>query len=311
MFEKFDLEIIPIDPNDGMKIKTKEYWRDDVEFKTYNEAFSYFCKLGMDLNNPECILSNALSFGNDTIIRNKLLDSYLSFSAIKHRAFARALRSDSLYKSLPHKKLNIITDYHVDVIHGMKKTCLGRNFNDKEGIIFKTAQNSLLQNSETESLLLDNLKNDRMNDFYVFSRMELLSFSPQMLVNRDMDLSYIDPNFWEIFYKYGVNTIEFEKVSYTPAIDENNSFESLKKIMNFDHQDMWFYSFDMAYFEILESKFSIEKNSFKNSISISEDYRLLHDGQTQNQLQNLLRYKKGLSFYDLKVSIWGLVFAHR
>ncbi|MBK9478425.1 MAG: hypothetical protein IPN99_06220 [Bacteroidetes bacterium] len=311
LFTKFDLEIIAIDPNDAMKIKTKDYWRSQSNFSTYNEAFSHFCELGMVLNNPECILSNALSFGNDTVLRNKLLDSYLSFKNINHRAYAKALRHDSLYKSLPQKNILLISDFHVDVIHGLKKSCLGRNFKDKSGIIFETAKKSLSKNSTMECFLLDDLKSYRMNDYLVFSRMELLAFSPHMFLNRDLDLSYIEPNFWELFYKYGVNTIEFNNIRYTPAIDSDNSFESLKNILNIDHKDMWFNSFEMAYYSMSESKFSINNNSFRNSISLTADYKLLKNDQTRTQLQNLISTKKGLSFYDYTIRYWGKIFTHR
>jgi hypothetical protein len=300
LFEKFDLEILPIDPSDAMKIKTKNYWREGAVFTTYNEAFNYFCQEGIKYNNPECILSNALSFKNDTSKRNALLQTYLSYTNIKHREFANALKADSLFLSLKKRTMNLLTEYHVDVIHGTAKTSLARTFKNKSGIIYKTAQKSLVNDSLITSFILDDLKIDRMNDYLILKRLESLPYSELMNNYTDLDLNYNDPAFWEIFNKYSVNSIIYTHVRYTPTIRADNSFETLKMILDQDQNALWFDSFDLAYLNMIESKFIIGKNSFINKIYSSRDYKLLKNRDTQGQLQNQVITKKGMKFIEIR-----------
>ncbi|MBL0046499.1 MAG: M48 family metallopeptidase [Bacteroidetes bacterium] len=302
LFDNFDIDILPIDPNDGMKIKAKYYWRESPAFTTYNEAFTHFYNLSLKGNNPECILSNALSYANDTSKRNVLLDKYLSFSTINHRTFATAMRKDSLYTSLRQMNLHVISSFSVGALQGTNRINLGNVSNDKSGIIYRTIRNSFRIDSINNTMILDDLKSNNLNEFRNLKRMELFSRSYKLFINSDIDIILVDPTFWELFKKYDVTTINFNFYRYTTALPKENTLEGIQKIVNCNHSYMWYDSKYMKYLSVLVSSITLENMHMKQAISVSEEAKIDIKESTEQQLVKLLNTKKGMHLHSLRKS---------
>jgi hypothetical protein len=54
------------------QMQARFYWEGEVKFETYEQAFDFFCQVGALFEEPECILSNALSVNNNLELRNSL-----------------------------------------------------------------------------------------------------------------------------------------------------------------------------------------------------------------------------------------------
>ena len=112
LFDKLDFNLLPITQEEAKYIKARFYWQGEKKFKTYNEAFEFFNKLGSALNCNECKLSYALSMTRkkDIKLRNKLLIQYQALDHNKYKKYANSLINDDIIKNLSSKKLLVFNE---------------------------------------------------------------------------------------------------------------------------------------------------------------------------------------------------------
>lgn len=231
LFEKFDLDIIPIDPREGIKLKARFYWRDTPKFKTYEEAYNFFYYLGNKLNCSECILSNALSYTGDTASRNKLLLQYLSGDKILHRQYATDLYKGNIFKALSNTQRIVVFDEpEALVTQGYEKIPL---LDPKYA--FKPVTDSILKNSPNKTgFYLPQFKKTHLNDYLKLKALEDFSMVSTVSKGEKTELYILDPEYWEMFNKYKVNEIDFVQYRYHEERAFDKSYDGYRKVIGTD-----------------------------------------------------------------------------
>ncbi|MBI4947640.1 MAG: hypothetical protein HY840_14715 [Bacteroidetes bacterium] len=239
LFKKFDLEIIPIDPAEGMKIKTKFYWRDAPKFTTYEETFNFFYKVSQALNNHECILSNALSFTHDKDARNKLLEKYLSFTDIKYREFAENLIAETTTKNLGKDKLLVFHNFMITVRQGQGDVNIPTPELDKAQPLSLIFNDVASEHKNRIPLFMPDIKNNKCNNYKMLAELEMFSFMLTIAKGEKTELQILDPRYWEILHKYNVNEIEFINCSYFESHPRAKTLDDYKRTADLDYNSFF------------------------------------------------------------------------
>lgn len=120
------------------KISAKFYW-ENIKFITYEEAFLFFSQVAELLNEPECVLSKALSISFNKKQRDILLRNYLTNANILHKDFAENLLNGTIAKRLTNKKLSVFSRFQVTVRQGKEEILIREELNNKldylEGVL--------------------------------------------------------------------------------------------------------------------------------------------------------------------------------
>jgi Zn-dependent protease with chaperone function len=84
-----------------------------IEFRTYNQAFTYFSEIAKQRNIPEAYLSMALFgyTGKKSAKRDSLLKKYLSFETIKYRLFAEKLLKEEFLEKENFRELVLVDEF--------------------------------------------------------------------------------------------------------------------------------------------------------------------------------------------------------
>jgi hypothetical protein len=252
LFDKLDFNLLPITQEDARYIKAQFYWQGPAKFKTYNEAFEFYNKVGAALNCDECILTNALSL-NDTKnkdARNKLLQQYISIPDVKYREYAKDLLNNSLRKKLGTKKLTVFSEFTAYIKQGKERVQI-RSLETDSIPIFSNLFDSLMINQPNRiPLFLPDLKKYNISEYNLLKTLEYFTFIRilYMGVNGNKSLKkdtppvklhILDPNYISLFQKYNVNEIEFINCDYHESVAVDNSVEGYKKMINTSHEELF------------------------------------------------------------------------
>lgn len=108
LFKQYIPEIIGISKEDFETAAGNFYWDGEVKFETYREAFDFFAQVAELLNEPECLLSQALTTSRNSELRKELLNKYLTHDNIQYRDYAIHLLNDQIFSALPSKTLTVM-----------------------------------------------------------------------------------------------------------------------------------------------------------------------------------------------------------
>jgi Zn-dependent protease with chaperone function len=294
LFKKFDLDIIPIRPKDGVKIKARFYWRDQPKFTTYEEAYNFFYKVSQALNCHECVLSNALSYTKDSIARNKLLITYLGFEDIKHREYAEKLLSRSFDKDLPDHKIIVFNDPYAWIEQGYEKIPL----TSKKAVFAEVMDSVLKGQSLRTGIYMPEFKKYHMNDYRDFSALQ--DFSIEIIVSKGekTELHILDPRYWEMFHKYKVNEIEFVHSAYNEVFGKDKTIEAYRKIINNGYEPLFGMRDHTKYYDVYLSSVREIPNSLMKLGVHDGDSKL--EAKEQNKVQMARILKKDLALKDAR-----------
>jgi hypothetical protein len=232
ILEKFPFEMLCLDSSAEHTLPGRFYWEQEKKFATNEEAFVYFYKVGKKLNEPECILSNALSLYSSKETRNKLLSTYLSYPEIMHREYASSLLSDSIYQQFPSKELLIVSDYYARV-HQKKETIYLRNRNTGELNMLDNVQDTLFTRISDKNLMsLQDLRQFRINDYHNLRQLETFSFQTILSRGSSIRLHVLDPRYWNTMRKFGTNHFVFINMVFGDQRGPEHSIESYQNILN-------------------------------------------------------------------------------
>jgi hypothetical protein len=214
LLSKFEPTFFSMIPEDTLKVKTKFYWDGSLPFSTYEEAFNYFFKISQRFNSHECVLSNALSFTRDTVSRNHYLRKYLLFDNIKNREYAELLLNDSVYSSLPSKKLIVLNSFETNI--GIDKHIVPlfpSNFLYSNDINILTEKISLC----FPDVYVLNMHDVRSSDLVLYQlmlRMMDYSFGYSVSSGEIIETHILFPEYYNVFKTFGVNELEFVNLLY-------------------------------------------------------------------------------------------------
>lgn len=236
LFKKFDFDILPINPNEGYLLKAKHYWKGEPKFTTYESAFNYFYNLSQQLKGNECILSNALSFTQDTSLRNKFLRHYLSFDSIIHREYATCLLKGTITKTLANRKLLVFDKYKISVRYKNSFIPIYQPFDDATNPIIPIYKSVSSEFKNRIPVNLDSLKRNHFAEYQCLYYMKLFTQLDLIDDKKNGKAHLIDPSFWETLHKYNVNEIEFVDCYQNCFYDVKKSMENYIAIasLNYD-----------------------------------------------------------------------------
>ncbi|MEO1714072.1 MAG: M48 family metallopeptidase, partial [Bacteroidota bacterium] len=107
--DTFDQTMLALPEKAVDEIKASFYWKGEPRFRTYEEAYIFFSRVGEVLKAPECLLSNAILYGFNPEYQTTLLEKYLAYPAVEQRAYAEHLLAGTLQTALPEQRLTVLS----------------------------------------------------------------------------------------------------------------------------------------------------------------------------------------------------------
>ena len=209
LFASTRYNLLGIGPEDVPNIKATFYWNGEPKFKTNEQAFTYFFNICQSFHDHESVLTNALSFADDTVYRNKYLKKYLTFSDAKYREYAEYLLKDSLLQVLQPQKLLVLSDFTAQIRLGSETISLKSCLFNENGVFEAIVDSIAKKRGVKKSLCLADLKKNNLKDYNLFIELQESSLFPIYSKGHKAEIQLLNPEFWQFFKKYGVNQIEF------------------------------------------------------------------------------------------------------
>jgi len=214
LFKYFDPIVLGLCGNEAENIVAKFYWNGEAKFSTYTQAFEYFYKLNNSMYDRECQLSAALSYPSDPGSRNMFIEKYLRYNESKKKDFALKLFMDSILISLDNQKLLVFDGIRTSVRLGQDDLPIFSNNSDTSGNNSYVVKSVMKNVKGYSSIYLPDLMKTDINNFNLLKELELLSFQYPFYVQNKTQLHFIDPKYYNLFYKNNVNEIIFVNCLY-------------------------------------------------------------------------------------------------
>lgn len=181
----------------------------DVELYTYSDYFKYFVKKAKKYGNIEAILTDALYNSSDSLARQ-----YIKYDEAKHKPYAKAFLNNSLDSSGNKSFL------FFDRIHYEKTTASGRYTNyfdmNEQYSKYESQLNKLISKKFPERKLIT--YNDKAFYSNYHEWMYLMRYTRAIdnfgQKHAKIDLTRLDPRFWELIRKHKLSKIEYLNVKY-------------------------------------------------------------------------------------------------
>lgn len=224
-FDKFRHHLLCLDESDFARIEAKFYWEDESKFETYEQAFQFFFEISKLLDIPECYLSNALSLSFDPSKMNIWLEKYLSYDSIVYKTYAKSLLTGNIFSDLEESTL-LVFDNLIGIIKQGPDYVLIKN--DRNDTDLKKRVGEL--SDSNNYLYLNDIKADDLDDYIKFIDADKFSFQGFLLIGNKLKLHELDPDFWMLFKKYGINKIQFINCIYKDKVKGKYTIESYLKV---------------------------------------------------------------------------------
>ncbi len=289
IFDNFPHMVLNISEEDYKNLPGVFYWNGEQKFKTNEEAFTFFFQLSQKFGNHEGLLSNALSYDSSVDLMNKSLDEYLSHDNIKYREYAEAIRNNNIYSSLPSKKLLVFSDFSSIIKQGKEEIAVRPEFSPITKQLDTLYQNVVKDDSTRIKLVLDNLKEKNLESFRLLQELELLSFRYTISKNKIL-LHILDPRYYVVFLKYGVNEIEFLNSTYVEVNKSENSVDSYKEVITQDYFAILNKLKSTRYFEIFATSVRLKENAVMKIKHYGGDNELSFKKPSYPQLLSQINY---------------------
>ncbi|MEI6409371.1 MAG: M48 family metallopeptidase [Bacteroidota bacterium] len=231
IFKSIPKDYLCLTDDDINNIQARFYWEGVEKFTTYEEAFNFFAQVGELFNEPECVLSNALSLNFDPDARNKLLAKYLSYEKIQFRDFATRLVKGTLKSGLPEKTLTTLSDFYATVKQGSEEIYIRNEKLVQANDLTPIFDTAVAGFARRRFLNLSELQNNNVNDFVLFQDLKELALRRLVAKGERTEVHILDPRFWEIMYRYKVDEVEFIDFSYYDVRKAEYELESYKKVI--------------------------------------------------------------------------------
>ncbi len=313
IFEKLDFGLLPITQEEAKYIKAKFYWQGEQKFKTYNEAFEFYSRLGKALECNECILSNALSITNkkNVKIRNDLLKQYLSKNNILYRKYANDLLKGTIIKNLSNQKLLVFNEFQVGVRQGNDEIPIRKLKKDTNDILHNIFDSIKAFTPNRTLLYIPDLKDNNLTEYKLLTTLEYFTFISTLYIGEEekslrrpknvrIKLHILDPRYIALFHKYGVNEIEFVNCMFTESQKVVNTLDEYKSIINTSFQEVFtktkntksIFVIITSLREIQDKRMQIRAIGHEASIKFKEaSYKYIID-----EIKHKIKYKEKVAF---------------
>ena len=237
LFEQSPNLYLELSSEEEASMEAKFYW-EDLKFITNEQAFVFFKQIAELVNEPECILSDALSMSFQAEVRNQLLRQYLANDNIRYRAYAECLLRDSIEASLPAQTLSVFSDFYVTIRQGKEEIMIREEQNRAAPYLEQVLQPAIEGFDERRYLYLPALQHYQSADYQLFQELQYLSFRTLYAKGDETKIHILDPRFWELMHQYGVNEMEFINCSYFDSRKADSSVEGYRAAIEIDYQSL-------------------------------------------------------------------------
>ncbi|MEM9819929.1 MAG: M48 family metallopeptidase [Bacteroidota bacterium] len=233
LFEKMPETILRLNPNQLDRIQGRFYW-EDIKFITYEEAFEFFFKVGQLLEEPECILSNALSITFDKKWRNQLLAQYLAHENIAYREYAEKIMKDEAKSSLKNHKMTVLTHFYPVVKQGNVPILIRKGMEGKESQLSAFFDKVMEEKQGQSHFVLNDFKQKRLNDFRTLLQLRSFANEYTYAKGEKTEIHLLDPRYWQLMYKLGFNEIDFISAVYIETRKKAKTKEAYAAVTDLD-----------------------------------------------------------------------------
>jgi len=291
VFEEIPADILCLNEREAKNIGAKFYWEGEPKFKTYEQAFEFFNRVGGLHENPECVLSNALSVSFDKEMMNKLLEKYLTYDKINYREYAEALLNDEIKSVLPDEKLTALSNFIMRIRSGTEEISLMDNSKENEAYLLSLLDASAGHYDKRNLIYLPNWKHEQFDDYTILKELEYLSMTSFFAKGQKTELHLLDPRYWVTMRKLKVNEVEFVNCIYTDVRKVDKTLEGYKTLANTSFEDVLMETKRNRYLNIfISSVREIEGGVMKIRYYADED-KLGFKGNGQDQITGMIKDK--------------------
>ncbi|WP_169312757.1 M48 family metallopeptidase [Owenweeksia hongkongensis] len=238
IFTEFRPDLLLITEDEENTIPTMFYWEDSPKFITNEQAFLFYYQVGLALGNNEVILSNALSVTHDKDARNELLRNYLSKSPIDYPEYADALLNGYIWNDLRSRTLTVMNDFDVVIKQGDEKISIPATLEDS--LFIRSKVRNILGPFEDKKLLfMQDIRAKSIDEYRFLSEMEIFSLIRLISNSNKTELHILEPGYWSIFMKYGVNEIEFLNVGYFESRSSEKTKEAYEEVLKMSFEEVF------------------------------------------------------------------------
>jgi len=289
LFEKSPKELLGFTKEEVLKMQGGFYWDGEVKFMTNEQAFDFFFRVSELFNEPECILSNALSITRADDIRAKELEKYLAFENVRYRDYAKALLGNSIHKSLKDKKMVVWSGFQTIVRQGKEDIPL--RVEDPTAInplslMFDTVMTKF---PDRTPVFLPDWQNYRLNDYMILSQLEQFSFSRTVSKGQRTELHILDPRFWDAFKRLGVNEIQFLNCIYYESRNAEKTMEGYQELIAKDYMEIFNEKKRTKYLELFVSSVRAVENAAMKVRYYGGDNKLKFKKQARQQIIKIIQ----------------------
>ncbi|MFK8008300.1 MAG: M48 family metallopeptidase [Saprospiraceae bacterium] len=289
LFEKSPKDYLGLSLEEIKKMEGAFYFEEEVKFVTNEQAFDFFFRVSQLFNEPECVLSNALSITKDDKIRAQELEKYLGYKDIKYRSFAKALLEGNISKSLAEKKMIVWSNLQTTIRQGKEDIPIRKedwNAPNNLSLLFDTI---MMEFPEADGVFLPDWVDNRLNDYKLLNELETFSFQSTVSKGQRTELHILDPRYWDALRKFGVNEIEFINCRYYESRKGEKTEAAYKEIIAKDYLDIFNEKKRTKYFEVFVTAIrSVEDGAMKVKF-YGGDNKLNFKKQARPQIISLLK----------------------
>tara|TARA_B100001245_G_scaffold135285_1_gene100382 strand:- start:8409 stop:10418 length:2010 start_codon:yes stop_codon:yes gene_type:complete len=238
LFSSFNQDMLLLRDDEVEGMKTMFYWEEDPRFTTYEEAFIFYYRVARALDIDEALLSNALSITHDKAIRDTLLKEYLSKENVAYREFAENLLNESITAPLKDLKLTIVNDFNISIRQGDEDIQIVPTTEDLHQLKRKI-DSTFLGDTTRIIAFMDDIMQDDPEIYRVLLDMERFSLLTHVSKGVRTKLHILEPRFWKVFQKFGVNEIEFINCRYLEARKMEKTKEAYIQALQTSYKDLF------------------------------------------------------------------------
>lgn len=270
LFESFDTEVMCIAPQMYKHIQARFYWKEELKFITYREAYEFFQQLGELLGCNECRLSMALLNYNDRMVRDSILTVYLQ-SPARHEAFALDMLKNKVRSGFGPKKLLVFSGLRAYIRQGRDRVPV-RVGDDVEHSQFARFADSLSVKVPGRRVVsLPDEKNRSLDRYLKLTELEYFAAFPTFAKGERTELHVLDPRYYELFKDEQVDEIEFVYCDYGELREQERTAEAYEETATTDLKSIFDQTNGLRYLDVFVSSLrEIPKSPMKLRYSSGE-----------------------------------------
>ena len=287
LFKYFDPIILNLSEKEANDMVAKFYWNGEPKFSTNEQAFEYFYTVSRSYKDCECNLSAALSYPDDKENRDIFLKKYVSCS-IANLEFVQKLMQDSVCQSLPNIKLYVFDNFHSTIRLGQDDIKLLSYNSDSTSAYSNLCNQFKNSGNGMNSICLPLMKQTNQQDYLLFKELELLSLQYPQFTELKTNLYTLDPKFYELFRRYGINEICFISFSYFENRKAEKTLSSYRNAANEDYKKLLDKDFGTRNLDILISNVRMQNKLEIHSFRLYNKHEFSNNANGVKEIISLL-----------------------